>query len=137
MTSHSFEAPQGLAPATYAQRTGRPADFLVRYRFLSAAEGGRSTPPRQHVRWDFLYAGDDPLVDGVHMIWPEFVDAAGHVLPEGEVPAEGVAQMFVVNRERTAFHHPRIRVGAGGFFMEGARKVAECEVTAITWSPQP
>lgn len=128
---------QGLAPVTYTQRTGRPADFLVRYRVLLATEGGRSTPPHQHVRWDFLYEGDDPLTDGVHMIWPEFVDPAGHVLPEGEVPAVGMAQMFVVNRERTAFHHRRIRVGVRGFFMEGARKVAECELTAITWNPQP
>lgn len=115
----------------YTQRTGRPADFLVCYRFLSTTEGGRSTPPHQHVRWDFLYEGDDPLIDGVHMIWPEFVDAAGDVLPEGEVPAVGMAQMFVVNRERTSFHQSRIRIGVRGFFMEGARKVAECEVTAI------
>lgn len=120
---------------SYTQRTGRPADFLVRYRFLLATEGGRSTPPHQHVRWDFLYEGDDPLVDGVHMIWPEFVDPAGHVLPEGEVPAAGMAQMFVVNREQIAFHHQRIRVGVRGFFMEGALKVAQCEVATIPGVP--
>lgn len=137
MTSPSFEAPQGFAQVTYTRRTGRPADFLVRYRFFSATEGGRSTPPHQHVRWDFLYEGDDPLVDGVHMIWPEFLDPAGQVLPAGEVPAEGTAQMFIVNRERISFHQSRVRVGVHGFFMEGARKVAECEVTAITQSLQP
>lgn len=137
MTSHSFEASQRLAPATYTQRTARPADFCVRYRFLSATEGGRSTPPHQHVRWDFLYEGDDPLIDGVHMIWPEFLDAAGQVLPAGEVPAEGTAQMFIVNRERISFHQSRVRVGVHGFFMEGARKVAKCEVTAIIQSLKP
>jgi len=116
---------------TYSERTGwRPA-FEVCYRFLSQSEGGRSTPPRQHVRWDFLYEGDDPQHDGINMVWPEFIGSSGAVLPEGEVPLEGRALMFIVNPERQQYHKQRIAVGTRGYFVEGPRKVAECEVTAI------
>ena len=114
----------------YSRAGGNPA-FEVRYRFLALSEGGRAMPPRQHVRWDFMYEGDDPQRDGISMVWPEFIDACGLVHPEGEVPAEGQALMFIVNPERRTFHKQRIAVGTRGFFMEGARKVAECEVTAI------
>lgn len=116
---------------TYSERTGRKPDFEVRYRFLSAAEGGRTAPPRQHVRWDFMYAEDDPTVDGVNMVWPEFISLNGEVLPEGEVPAEGWAQMFIVDRARVPFHSERINVGVRGFLMEGSRRVAELEVTRL------
>jgi hypothetical protein len=114
----------------YRRAGGNPA-FEVRYRFLALSEGGRAAPPRQHIRWDFMYEGDDPQCDGISMVWPEFVDAGGSMLPEGEVPAEGQALMFIVNPERIVFHRQRIAIGTRGFFMEGARKVAECEVTAI------
>jgi hypothetical protein len=103
----------------------------VRYRFFTPSEGGRASPPRQHLRWDFAYQGDDPLRDGISMVWPEFISQAGQVLPEGEVPYEGKALMFIVNPERKPFHRERIAVGVRGFFMEGARKVAECEVTKV------
>jgi hypothetical protein len=116
---------------TYSERTGRQPDFEVRYRFLGQSEGGRSSPPRQHVRWDFMYEGDNPLTDGINMVWPEFISPSGSVLPEGEVPVEGKALMFVVNPERRQFHKQRVRVGVQGFFMEGARKVAQCEVTQV------
>ena len=116
---------------TYGERTGWQPAFEVRYRFLAPSEGGRSAPPRQHVRWDFLYEGDDPQHDGISMVWPEFIDSSGAVLPEGEVPLEGRALMFIVNPERRQFHKQRIAVGTRGYFVEGPRKVAECEVTAI------
>ncbi|SMF96843.1 hypothetical protein SAMN02949497_4257 [Methylomagnum ishizawai] len=109
----------------------RQPDFHVRYRFFSPAEGGRSTPPRQHTRWDFLYADDDPRRDRLYMIWPEFIDPAGSVWPEGEVPMEGDALMFIVNPDWVSQHRQRIAVGTRGFFMEGSRKVAACEVTAL------
>lgn len=116
---------------TYTERTGWQPAFEVRYRFLRRDEGGRNSPPLQHVRWDFMYEGDEPLRDGISMVWPEFVSADGAVLPEGEVPTEGRALMFIVNPERTQFHRRRIAVGIRGFFMEGARKVAECEVVRL------
>jgi hypothetical protein len=88
---------------TYGERTGQQPAFEVRYRFLAPAEGGRSAPPRQHVRWDFLYEGDDPHHDGISMVWPEFIGPSGSVLPEGEVPLEGRALMFIVNPSARSF----------------------------------
>ena len=108
----------------------KPA-FEVTYRFYSSEEGGRKSAPRQHVRWDFLYEGDDPVTDGISMVWPEFISESGAVLPEGEVPVAGQAHMFIVNPERVEFHRARIRKGVRGFFVEGPRKVAECEVIAV------
>ena len=116
---------------TYSQRTGRQPDFVVRYRFLSHAEGGRLSPPHQHTRWDFLYEGEDPQGDGISMIWPEMISPSGSVLPEGEVPMEGKALMFIVNPERREFHRVRISLGIRGFFVEGPHKVAECEVSEV------
>ena len=115
----------------YSERTGRPADFEVTYRFYTPEEGGRVSPPRQHVRWDFLYDGDDPLKDGISMVWPEFISDAGDVLPEGEVPYEGQARMFVVNPERVEFHRAHIKTGVRGYFVEGPHRVAECVVYAV------
>jgi hypothetical protein len=79
-----------------------------------------------------MYEGDDLDADGLSMIWPEFIDSAGVMPPEGEVPPSGKARMFVVNPDRVAFHRTLVKLGGRGFFMEGTRKVAECTVTAIT-----
>lgn len=65
------------------------------------------------------------------MVWPEFVSEDGSVLPEGEVPMSGRAHMFIVAPERRAFHRARVIEGVRGFFMEGSRKVAECEITSV------
>lgn len=116
---------------SYAGRSGRPPSFEVAYRFLGADEGGRASPPHQHTRWDFLYDGDDPEADGTWMIWPEFIAPDGRVLPEGEVPSTGRAWMFIVNPDKEPYHRARIAVGTQGAFVEGARKVAGCEVLAI------
>lgn len=116
---------------SYRDSRGQQPAFQVRYRFLRPDEGGRSQAPRQHIRWDFLYAGDDVQGDGLSMIWPEFVAPDGNVLPEGEVPAAGVADMFLVNSDRAAYHRRRLAVGTKGYFMEGPKKVAECEVVAL------
>ena len=110
---------------------GQESAFQVRYRFFTSSEGGRLGPPRQHIRWDFLYAGDDPSSDGMSMIWPEFIATDGTVLPEGEVPTSGVANMFIVNPDRIPYHQQRLSVGTKGYFMEGPKRVAECEVIAI------
>ena len=110
----------------------KPA-FRVSYRFLRSDEGGASRAPRQHVRWDFLYEGDDIQREGISMIWPEFLSPGGSVLPEGDVPMDGLADMFIVDDARVLYHRGRIRVGTRGYFMEGPRRVAECEVVAI-WS---
>ena len=116
---------------SYSEQSGRAPSFEVSYRFLSADEGGRTTPPHQHTRWDFLYDGDDPLTDSIWMIWPEFIAAERHMFPEGEVPTNGRALMYIVNLENVPYHRGRISVGTKGAFVEGPRKVAVCEVIAI------
>jgi len=121
-----------MKPLSYRDRTGGEPDFRVRYRFLSQTEGGRSSLPFQHIRSDFLYAEDDPSEDGIWCIWPEFISHDGSVLPEDErVPAEGVADMYVLNAELRPEHKRRIRVGIKGFFVEGARRTASCEVVEV------
>ncbi len=113
-------------------RPGRPPDFAVRYRFFTAEEGGRASLPRQHLRCDFLYDGDDPQRDGIYMIHPEFLDDDGKPLPDGPVPYEGVAHMFILNDDmREHIHRRRIALDVRGYFVEGAKRVAECEVTEL------
>jgi hypothetical protein len=65
------------------------------------------------------------------MIWPEFITADRHALPEGEIPATGRALMYIVNLDNEPYHRERISVGTKGAFMEGPKTVAVCEVVAI------
>lgn len=119
--------------ASYRDRRGTGPDFRVRYAFLSEADGGRKELPFQHIRSDFLYEGDDPQKDGIWCIWPEFLSASGAVLPENDrrVPKEGLADMYVLNRDLRGEHIKRIRVGTKGYFVEGPKKTAVCEVVAV------
>jgi hypothetical protein len=48
-------------------------DFEAMIRILPEEEGGRHTRPRNGIRWDICYAGDDPK-DGIWMVWPDFLD---------------------------------------------------------------
>lgn len=118
--------------ASYRERRGTGPDFRVRYRFLSESEGGRLSLPLQHIRCDFLYDGDDPQTDGIWCIWPEFVSATGTVLPDDQrAPVEGLADMYILNAELRAEHAKRIQLGTKGYFVEGPRKTATCEVVAV------
>lgn len=119
---------------TLEEKAGHPADFEVRYRFFRAEEGGlRTGPPFQGYRCDWAYEGDDLAKTGVYMIWPEFLDAEGVPLPDGErVPRSGQASMWILSGElRKQIHCRRIQEGTRGYFMEGSRKVAEAVVTRI------
>ena len=89
---------------SYSERSGRKPSFEVSYRFLTAEEGGRKSLPHQHTRWDFRYEGDDPIADGIWMIWPEFLSAEGNVLPKGEVPTTGRALMRLLTSEAESIY---------------------------------
>lgn len=118
--------------SSYRNQRGTAPDFRVRYRFLSEIEGGRKNLPLQHIRSDFLYEGDDPQADGIWCIWPEFLSATGTVLPNDQrAPMEGLADMYIVNAELRAEHARRIHVGVKGYFVEGAKKTAACEVVVV------
>ena len=116
---------------SYCDHRGEPADFRVSYRFFSPDEVGHNLPPQQHTRWDFMYFGDDMQRDGMYMIWPEFLSPDGMVLPAGEVPLAGFADMYVLFPESRPYHSERMRVGTDGYFMEGPNKVASCSIVAI------
>jgi hypothetical protein len=123
--------------SSYRDRRGTGPDFRVRYRFLSETEGGRKELPFQHIRSDFLYEGDDPKEDGIWCIWPEFLSADGVVLPEDDrrVPEEGLADMYILNADPPAEYARRMRVGTRGYFVEGPKKTAVCEVVAVFGLP--
>ena len=64
------------------------------------------------------------------MIWAEYEDEDGQPLPVGAlVLLQGTARMYIASDElRQQIHRKRIRIGTKGFFMEGAKKIAEAEV---------
>ena len=116
----------------YAEKLGRPADFEVSYRILTAEEGGRRDfLPRQGYRCDWSY--DDTLDEHeLYMIFPEFLDAGG-VPIEADTPASssGKALMWVVVPEMRDVHRKRISVGVKGYFREGKKRVGVCVVTRV------
>ena len=117
----------------YQERLGHPADFRVKYRFYSAEEGGRKTIPHQRYRSDFWYSHPDHKANELFMIWPEFENDRGEIILEDNksVPAQGKARMWIIVPQRRVYHFDKIRIGLKGYFMEGPKKVAECEVIEI------
>jgi len=66
------------------------------------------------------------------MIWPEFLDPMGEPFPDGPVPYEGIAHMFILDPDmRERIHRSRISIGVRGYFVEGVRRIAECEVMQV------
>ena len=116
----------------YRELRRHPPDFIARYRLYAPSEGGREVT-FQHLRCDFLYAGDDPAKDGIHMIHPEFLDASGEPLPKDRpVPLVGRASMWVLVAGMWAsVHRARLWIGVRGHFMEGARRIGDVEVETI------
>jgi hypothetical protein len=116
---------------TYEQIRGHRTDFVVRYRLLAPEDDGRNVT-YQHLRCDFMYDGDDPTTDGIFMIHPEFLDAAGRPIDEEDVvPLDGKASMWILVPQMRSLHRTRIKIGTKGYFMEGPRKVGSVEVESI------
>jgi hypothetical protein len=67
------------------------------------------------------------------MIHPEFEDDNGEMILEDkeQVSIIGTARMWILIPERRIYHENKILIETKGFFMEGSRKVAECEVIEI------
>jgi hypothetical protein len=114
----------------YKDRFGHLPDFEVTYRLYTADEGGRRTPAFQRIRWDFVY--DDQPGHG-YMIYPEIMDVALQIpFPaETPIPEYGMATMWILAPLSRPFHQQKIQVGTRGYFIEGNRKIAVCEVTRI------
>jgi hypothetical protein len=77
-------AAHGLAP-----------DFQVSYTLYSAEEGGRNTPVRQHIRWDFRYE-DSTISTNTFMIWSEILRPNGELLLDEYMPMHGLTDMFIL-----------------------------------------
>lgn len=117
----------------YEIKLGHPADFKVSYRFYSEEEGGRVYPPFQGIRFDFWYTHPHHIMKGVFMIWPEFEDASGNLILDlsHPVPLQGIARMWIINDALRPYHQDKIEIGARGYFLEGSRKVADCEIIEL------
>ena len=118
---------------SYDIKLSHPADFRVRYRFYTKEEGGRSSLPFQGYRCDFWYDHGNETENQLFMIWPEFENTDGQVIFQIDcpVPLSGIARMWIVIPERRPYHSRKIKLGLLGYFMEGGKKVAECEVIEL------
>lgn len=116
---------------SYREAFNQREDFKVRYKFRSEEEGGRQCLPYQGIRSDFWYICDNHETEGIFMIWPEFEDENGGLVSSGQVLKEGIARMWIINSNMRKYHQTRIKKGTMGYFMEGARKTADCEVIEI------
>ncbi|WP_045856718.1 hypothetical protein [Teredinibacter purpureus] len=116
----------------YEERSGRQPDFIVEYE-IDLAKELKNAKPNQGMRVDFLYEGDDPQIDGVHMIWPEILDDKGCVIKDttpGDIPQKGYANMWVLSEERREYHHKRLQIGTKGIWWRGGR-VAYVKVVQV------
>lgn len=118
--------------STYEHLFERCCDFVVSYRFFSPEEGGRKTGlPTQGYKPNFMY-NEHPSSGKHYMIFPEFIDENNEIILEGAYVAKtGKANMWIVNPEFIQYHKEKIKIGVKGYFMEGGKKIAECEVIAI------
>ena len=87
-------------------------------------------PPHQHIKWNFRY-DDKSIHTGTFMIWPEFLGLDGKLLPAGEVPPLGQADMFFFGPGPQELHRQHIRPGVRGYFVEGSRRMGVCEVVEV------
>ena len=106
-------------------------DFKVSYKFRSEDNGGRKVLPNQGIRFDFYYEHENHEIKGYFMIYPEFEDANGNLITQGSVLRQGVARMWILNPKLRAYHQERIQKGRRGYFLEGHKRVADCEVIEI------
>jgi len=115
----------------YEKQLKRQADFRATYHFYSVEEGGRRSLPFQGIRFDFWYESELHPEKQYFMIWPEFEDRNQQVLLEGEVYEAGTALMWIINSDWRKYHREKIAVGTVGYFIEGTRRVAVCEVIEL------
>lgn len=115
----------------YQERNGRLPDFLVEYRYLTPEEGGRKNTPFQGYRSDLHYDGEDIHKNGIHCVWPEFLNGDGSIKSEtsDHVSVSGMAYMWILCfDDMWEFHARNALPGRRCWFMEGSRKVAEAKI---------
>ena len=119
---------------SYEKILGHRSDFRVKYRFYTSGEGGRKALPFQGYRSDFWY--EHPEHSGtnqIFMMWPEFESENGELILDDSVsvPLSGTARMWIIFPVMRMYHKAKIKVGLKGYFMEGGKRVAECELIEI------
>ena len=122
-----------LTHIPYSESSGRSADFEVEYVFDIDPELSK-VKPSQGIRCDFLYDGDDPKIDGIHMIWPEFLDKYGDIITDKTIfpDKSGKATMWILSSEgRENIHRNRLEVGTEGRWVAGSKTLARVTVTKI------
>lgn len=117
---------------SYQERTGRRADFVIKYRYFFPEEGGRPQLPHQHIRNDFWYEHPDHEPNQVFMIYPEFQNEFGEPIKKGQVLREGIAKMWILLPQMFEYHKSKIKAGQKGFFYEGTKRTGSCEIIEIT-----
>lgn len=110
----------------------RPPDFRAAVSFLTEEMGGRRQPPPQGIyKPDIRYAGDPDTQ--AWMVWPLFLSNEDTELECGaSVPKRCNANFYIVDEQlRRDVHVSRLKVGVRFDLVEGSRRVAVCEVTAL------
>jgi hypothetical protein len=109
----------------------RPDDFEGDVRILTAREGGRANPPYNGIRWDLRYFSQ--AEDSNWMVWPEFIDDSGDMLPTDR-PVTGFvkARFYVISDAMRPYHRAQVRPGVGFFCVEVAKVCAAGVVTRVT-----
>ena len=105
-------------------------DFIVEYE-IDLCDELKDAKPHQGMRTDFLYYGDDPQVEGIHMIWPELLDENGLPIDDktpGSAPLKGKANMWIVSEEMREYHRNRLKIGTKGYWVRGPYRVANVTV---------
>ena len=108
-----------------------PDDFEGVVRILTEREGGRRTAPFNGIRWDLRYFHQGE--DSCWMVWPEFLDEEGGVLPD-DVPITGFvrARFYIISDAMRPYHREQARPGVGFFCVEGAKVCAAGLITRLT-----
>lgn len=111
---------------------GQSPDFEVEYEIEVDPELSDITIA-QGVRCDFLFDGEDPKVDGVYMIWPEFLDDNGSVIINKKLLPEkkGHATMWIGDVKTKRKIRDRLTLGSKGYWVVGSKKIAKVTVSKI------
>ena len=120
----------------YTETTGRQPDFEVCYELDPDPELG-TIKPMQGMRTDFLYKGDRPNIEGIHMIWPEILNSEGKIITDKQekIPDKGNALMWILAHEsRVGTHRKRLNVGTKGYWVVGSKKNRKSNGNKNTWA---
>ena len=116
---------------SYEERLKHKADFRVKYNFFTKEEGGREMLPYQGIRSDFWFQNENHKSNEIYIIWPENENGDLILGNDISVKKEETARMWIMIPERRIYLKDKIGVGAKGYFKEGNRSTAECEVIEI------